>query len=50
MNIFEKIIDFLEYGIDGVPETNLKIKYYNKEKFNNFYYYIIKKIFYVSFF
>ena len=41
-NIFEKIVDFLEYGMDGVPETNLKIKYYNKEKFNDFYYYIIK--------
>lgn len=41
-NIFEKIIDFLEYGTDGVPETNLKIKYYNKEKFNDFYYYVIK--------
>lgn len=41
-NIFEKIIDFLEYGMDGIPETNLKIKYYNKEKFNNLYYYIIK--------
>ncbi len=41
-NIFEKIVDFLEYGMDGVPKTNLKIKYYNKEKFNNFYYYVIK--------
>lgn len=41
-NVFEKIVDFLEYGIDGVPKTNLKIKYYNKEKFNNFYYYVIK--------
>lgn len=41
-NIFEKIIDFFEYGVNGVPETNLKLKYYNKEKFNNLYYYIIK--------
>lgn len=41
-NVFEKIIDFFEYGINGVPATNLKLKYYNKEKFNNFYYYIIK--------
>jgi len=41
-NVFEKIIDFFEYGINGVPATNLKLKYYNKEKFNRFYYYIIK--------
>ena len=41
-NIFEKIIDFFEYGIGGVPETNLKLKYYNKKKFNNLYYYTIK--------
>ena len=41
-NVFEKIIDFLEYGMEGVPKTNLKLKYYNKEKFNNLYYYIIK--------
>ena len=41
-NVFEKIIDFFEYGINGVPATNLKLKNYNKEKFNRFYYYIIK--------
>ena len=41
-NVFEKIIDFFEYGINGVPATNLKLKNYNKEKFNKFYYYIIK--------
>ena len=41
-NLFEKIIDFFEYGVNGVPETNLKLKYYNKEKFNNLYYYVIK--------
>lgn len=41
-NVFEKIIDFMEYGIDGVPETNLKIKYYNKKKFNDFIYYVIR--------
>ena len=41
-NVFEKIIDFFEYGVNGVPATNLKLKNYNKEKFNRFYYYIIK--------
>ena len=41
-NVFEKIIDFFEYGVNGVPATNLKLKNYNKEKFNKFYYYIIK--------
>ncbi|EEX73615.1 hypothetical protein [Leptotrichia hofstadii] len=41
-NVFEKIVDFFEYGMKGVPETNLKLKYYNKEKFNNLYHYIIK--------
>ena len=41
-NVFEKIIDFFEYGFKGVPATNLKIKYYNKKMFNKFYYYIIK--------
>ena len=41
-NVFEKIVDFFEYGMKGVPETNLKLKYYNKEKFNNLYYYTIK--------
>lgn len=41
-NIFERIVDFFEYGIEGVPKTNLRLKYYNKEKFNDFYYYIIR--------
>ena len=41
-NVFEKIIDFFEYGMGGVPETNLKLKYYNKEKCNKFYHYTIK--------
>ena len=41
-NVFEKIVDFFEYGINGVPKTNLKLKYYNKKKFNNLYHYIIK--------
>ena len=42
MKILEKIVDFFEYGINGVPKTNLKLKYYNKEKFNKFYCYSIK--------